>query len=339
MESLSTEKYNELRYEQMPWIEKFRPHRIQNIILTKELRNKMESFIKSKSIPNIIFSGTPGNGKTTTIKCLAYEIYEKHFKDCVLVLNASDERGIKSRKVIDFCRTKTNFTSEDKTNICSHKLIILDEADNMMENAQHQLNTMMEKYKDTIRFAFTCNNSADIIEAIQSRCISLDYTRLTQNQIIERMIDICTIEKFKYEKNAIDFIAELSRGDMREAINKLQLVYVKFGLINYKGVESICDFPQPFLIKNMFHNCLKGSSGLVEAIKILITLKNEGYSDSDIIIGMNYTIKSDLCNDISSNIKILMLNKISNATYSISEGSNNKLQLPSCLAEMSQIKI
>src|SRR5690606_27236505 len=106
----------------------------------------------------------------------------------VLELNASDERGIKAQSsIVDFCKKKLTMNEENGRIYPEHKLVLLDEADNMTKKAQQQINKLMESYGHTTRFAFTCNNSEDIIEAIQSRCIMFRYYKLTGQQIQDRL--------------------------------------------------------------------------------------------------------------------------------------------------------
>ena len=123
------------------------------------------------------------------------------------------------------------------------KLVILDEADNMDDDrVQPQINTIMESFKDEVRFAYTCNTSSNIIESIQSRCLILMFTRLTPALTSERLVEIANMERLKYDIKALNQISELSHGDMRSAINMLQLVFNKHGSIKTDFISGLCDF-------------------------------------------------------------------------------------------------
>jgi replication factor C subunit 2/4 len=333
MADISKSDYDRLREEQLPWIEKYRPRRLESIILTDNLKKKATQFIKSKDMFNLLLSGPPGIGKTTTIRCIAHGLYGKYYNKFVLELNASDHRGIKSVQgdIINFCKCKT-FYNKECENLCNLKLIILDEADNMMEKAQHQINSLMEKYKETVRFAFTCNSSTGILEAIQSRCIPLRYMRLTIPQITDRLSAICNIEKAKYDKTAMKEIAVYSRGDMRGAINMLQLIYNKYGTIKSEYLKDVYDLPQPVILKQAFTSCI--NKDLPTAVKLALRLKNEGYSGSDITLGMLYTMKSEICDDIPARVQTKMLEKICYSAYCISKGIDSNLQLISCIVDL-----
>ncbi len=165
--------------QQLPWIEKYRPKTIDDIYLDTYTSIKMKKIIQDKNMPNIILTGMSGVGKTTTIKCIASGLYGIYADRVVLELNASDERGSKTADelIAGFCKLKYDIPKTTEK-YAQHKLIILDEADNLTEKAQHLINKKMEEYHSSTRFAFTCNNSTGIISAIQSRCIILRYVNI-----------------------------------------------------------------------------------------------------------------------------------------------------------------
>ena len=331
--------YDKMRYEQLPWTEKYRPMMIDDLILDEKLKLRIKQYIHEKNIPNFIFTGPPGIGKTCTIRSIAGELFGGYINRCVLELNASDDRGIKSIQgdIINFCKAKLVFKEKDLGKYANFKLIILDEADNMVDRTQPQINTIMETYKDTVRFAFTCNSSSNIIESIQSKCLILRYMRLSKDLICKKLISIVEAEHISYQKDAILQVSDLAHGDMRTAVNMLQLVYNKKEKIKLEYVNDLCDLPQQVIIKKMFdfllHNDLK--SGLT----VMYELKNNGYSGSDITLGMMYTLKSEICNDIPENIKINIFYCVCMTAYRISKGVDSILQLASCLVDIIKMVI
>ena len=153
-------------------------------------------------------TGHPGTGKTSTIKCLAKEVYKDDYKECVIELNASDNRGLETinNSIIHFCRKK--ITSENNI----PKLIILDEADNITKKAQNTLTNLMEKYNKTTKFAFTCNDYNKLVEGIQSRCIIIKYNSITTDDMKDKLINICEKESIEYDDKGIEALIFISQG-------------------------------------------------------------------------------------------------------------------------------
>ena len=120
----------------LPWIEKHRPGKINNVKIDSQIKKQIKKMIENKDCPNMILEGPPGVGKTSTIRCIAREMYGKYYKDMVLEMNASDERGIKIQESIEnFRRAFVNVQEDD--NVPTFRMVILDEADNMTDKAKH----------------------------------------------------------------------------------------------------------------------------------------------------------------------------------------------------------
>ena len=331
---MNSENYNKLRYEQLPWSEKYRPTRVEELYLDDKLKSRINYFAENKFIPNLILDGPSGVGKSITIKCLARSLYGEYVNKGILEMNASDG-GVKflHDEIVNFCKNKMTYKKIDEGKYADFKLVIIEAGDNMDEGkVQPQINSIMEQYKKTVKFVFTCNRSSHLLEAIQSRCLILTYTRLSSDLTSEKLRSICQLEKIKCENLALTQISELSRGDMRRAINMLQLVYNKKGEIKLEFIGDLCDLPQQTVIKGLFNAVLK--KDLQTAFSVMTQLKQSGYSGSDIILGMIHTLKSDTCEDISEKDKINMFRNICFASYRISKGTDSKLQLFSCVTDM-----
>jgi replication factor C subunit 2/4 len=329
---------NERIIQQTPWIEKYRPKVLEELILDSNTMLKISKIIADKDMPDMIATGVPGIGKTTTIRCIARGLFGKHANEAVLELNASDDRGIKAVQdtIKTFCKKKLDLNQGGEKKYAEHKIIILDEADNMTSKAQHLINTLMEKYHKTTRFAFTCNSSSDIIEAIQSRCLIFRYFRLNEKQVIDRLKVICERENISYDHDALVAIATISDGDMRKAINSLQLTYNAYNEIFTDYVYKVCDKPQPTIMKKIFSHCLKRDH--VAAMQMMINLKESGYSGSDIVLGMLSTLKLSSFEDIDERIKIELIARICKTAYIISKGVDTILQLSSLIANLCEVK-
>lgn len=176
----------------------------------------------------MLFYGPPGTGKTSTILALAKELYGPQlFKTRVLELNASDERGISivREKVKDFARMQLSNpppSYEDKYPCPPYKIIILDEADSMTQDAQSALRRTMETYSKITRFCLICNYVTRIIDPLASRCSKFRFKPLDQGNAKKRLEDIAENEGVRLEAGAVETLIKSSEGDLRKAITFLQ---------------------------------------------------------------------------------------------------------------------
>jgi len=316
--------------KQLPWTEKHRPSKLEDIVLDNNTLNKIRNIIDDNNIPNIIMSGDPGIGKTTTVKYMANALYGKNVPECVLELNASDDRGVNivGEKITDFCKKSIPLSSKVKL-----KLIILDEADNITSKAQYLINKKMEEYHSTTRFAFTCNKSSDIIEAIQSKCIIFRYVRLSKLKVIDKLKIICGKENVNFTDDALNEISIITNGDLRAAINLLQMVHNGLVDITVDNVYKICDKPQPMVLRQIVIGCKKLE--IKEVFDLMNNLKKNGYSNYDIITGLLNLIKLDnFDKSITEKDKIYIFKKVCDAALNVSKGLNSDLQLYSCISDI-----
>ena len=198
----------------------------------------------------------------------------------MLELNASDERGI------DVVRNRIKGFAQKKVTLPPgrQKIVILDEADSMTAGAQQALRRTMEIYSSTTRFAFACNQSNKIIEPLQSRCAILRYSRLTDSQVLRRLLEICIAEKLEHSEEGLAALIFSAEGDMRQAINNLQSTVAGFGFVSADNVFKVVDSPHPIAVQAMIKACYTGQ--IDAALEKLEELWGKGYSAVDIISTM-----------------------------------------------------
>ncbi|KAK9486804.1 P-loop containing nucleoside triphosphate hydrolase protein [Lipomyces starkeyi] len=314
---------------ELPWVEKYRPVFLDDVVGNTETIERLKIIARDGNMPHLIISGMPGIGKTTSILCLARTLLGSNYKEGVLELNASDERGV------DVVRNRIKAFAQKHVNLPPgrQKIVILDEADSMTAQAQQALRRTMEIYASTTRFAFACNQSNKIIEPLQSRCAILRYSRLTDQQVVRRLKAIVDAEEVKYSDDGLAALVFAAEGDMRQAINNLQSTVAGFGFVNGENVFKIVDTPHPTSVQAMLKACHQGK--VETALEILRTdLWDKGYSAVDIISTMFRVIKS--MDEINEHRKMEYIKEIGFTHMRILDGVGTLLQLSGCIAKLAR---
>ena len=225
------DKLNSKTILDLPWVEKYRPDKISNIIAHEQILNTLSTLMEKNNFPHVIFYGPPGTGKTTTILACAKHMYGESFTNMVLELNGSDDRGINvvREQIKDFSQSEIFSNEVFNVNKKKHKLVVLDEADSMTYDAQFALRRVIETYTNTTRFCLICNYSTKIIPSLQSRCITFRFSPIPILDHIKHIEKIVKLEKINTDVEVINEIIKLSDGDMRKSLNILQSLHMTCG--------------------------------------------------------------------------------------------------------------
>ena len=304
------------------WTEKYRPENLKQVKSQDHILTILKEIIKTDNVENnILFYGLPGTGKTSCMKTFAKEYYGKNYKNMILELNASDNRGINVvRNIItDFVNSKMFFSKKKK-------IIILDEADSMTPDAQNLLISLMEK-SDNIIFCFICNYINKITTAISSRCLCFRFSKIKYVDMKDILKTIADKEKINIKDDKVlEDIYKFGEGDMRKCINIFQNL-IEDNKLKHSNIYKIFNYPTKehiiFFIDTLLNDELNLStkfeninSIIVEKQLLLTNIVNE----ITISINKNKTIK-----DVEKYLYILT--KLGDIEYNLTNDYIHKIQL------------
>ncbi|XP_006890469.1 PREDICTED: replication factor C subunit 5 isoform X2 [Elephantulus edwardii] len=305
----------------LPWVEKYRPQTLSDLISHQDILSTIQKFISEDRLPHLLLYGPPGTGKTSTILACAKQLYkDKEFGSMVLELNASDDRGIDIVRgpILSFASTRTIFKK-------GFKLVILDEADAMTQDAQNALRRVIEKFTENTRFCLICNYLSKIIPALQSRCTRFRFGPLTPELMVPRLEHVIGEENVDVSEDGMKALITLSSGDMRRALNILQSTNMAFGKVTEETVYTCTGHPLKSDIANILDWML--NQDFTTAYRKLKTLK--GLALHDILTEIHLFVHRV---DFPSSIRVQLLTKMADIEYRLSVGTNEKIQLSSLIA-------
>ncbi|KAJ7917490.1 P-loop containing nucleoside triphosphate hydrolase protein [Mycena leptocephala] len=265
--------------DNLPWVEKYRPVTLDDVVSHKDITNTIEKFIEKNRLPHLLFYGPPGTGKTSTILAVARRIYGSEYRKQILELNASDDRGIDvvREQIKQFAETRTLFSK-------GYKLIILDEADMMTQQAQAALRRVIEQYTKNVRFCIICNYVNKIAPAIQSRCTRFRFSPLPIVEVQKRLDSVIEAEEVKLTPDGKAALLKLSKGDMRRALNVLQACHAAYDLTGETEIYNCTGNPHPADIETIVNSML--SDEFTTSYARITTMKTErGLALQDLLTG------------------------------------------------------
>lgn len=316
---------------ELPWTEKYRPETLEQIVGQNDITRRLQSYVKNNTMPNLLFSGSAGIGKTSCSVALAKEFFKESFSQNFLELNASDERGI------DVVRDTIKNFARTLAFDFGFKIIFLDESDALTTDAQQALRRTMEKYVRTCRFILSCNYSSKIIEPIQSRCVVFRFSQLNSKAIEGKIKEISKNEKVSIDDKAIEAIVYVSSGDLRKAINVLQASSSTGEKVTEKIVYEVSARARPEEVKEMIKLALSGK--FLEARSALDKLIYEyGMSGEDVILQLHRELIDMDEKEVDSKTKIELVDKIGEYNFRMVEGANERIQLEALLAQFLKYK-
>lgn len=310
-----------------PWVEKYRPQKLEDIVGQKQIVARLSKYVGEGSMPNLMFTGPAGVGKTTTALALVKSILGEYWRNNFLELNASDARGIDTvrNQIKNFCRLKPVGAP--------FRIIFLDEVDNMTKDAQHALRREMEMYTKTASFILSCNYSSKIIDPIQSRCAIFRFAPLKGEEIADRLKFICESEGFEYDEKGLESIVYFAEGDMRKAVNVLQAASVEGETITEDSVYEVVSKAKPQDIGNMINKALMGDFMGARTI-LRDTMVLQGTSGEDMVTQIYQDVsRRVLDGKMDASIYMDLIEAIAECDFRIREGANPRIQLEALLTQ------
>lgn len=316
--------------EEEIWIEKYRPKKLKDVIGQTKITDNLKIYSERKNIPHLMFSGPPGVGKTASAIALAKEIFGETWGLNFKELNASDERGINvvREQIKDFAKTES-------IGDFRFKIIFLDEADALTNDAQAALRRTIERYTNSCRFILSCNYSSKVIEPIQSRVTIYRFKGISSLDMKNRLKYIAEKEKLKIDECSLDAIVYIAEGDMRRAINCLETASLMDKDITIDGIYKSSGLIHPQEIIDLINLSLKGN--FIGSVNRLDTLLIEqGLSGLDIIKQM---FRETMNLPVPDKMKIELIDKIGEVDFRISEGANEMIQMKYLITQIIKIGV
>ncbi|BFZ55866.1 Subunit of heteropentameric Replication factor C (RF-C) [Savitreella phatthalungensis] len=344
------------------WVEKYRPKSLDQVASQEHTVQVLKKTLAHANMPHMLFYGPPGTGKTSTILALAKDLFGPEMvKSRVLELNASDERGISivREKVKNFAKATVTADRTGGEYPCpAYKIIVLDEADSMTQDAQAALRRTMETYSRITRFCLVCNYVTRIIEPLASRCSKFRFKPLDQNDTAARLTHIAREESLTMEDGAVEELVRCSEGDLRRAITYLQSAARLVGghagrltttagdgdgedaemldvdgdavrqstTITKASIIAIAGLIDPTVITTLFDVCIDRDRLKFQQVDGAVrSLVREGYSAGQILSQLHDTVVSSEEVDPKSKNAILLL--FSEADKKLNDGASEHLQL------------
>jgi replication factor C small subunit len=310
------------------WVEKYRPTSLEEMLGQESIVTLLRSYAEKRSMPHLMFAGPPGTGKTTAALALARDMFGASWRQNFLELNASDERGIDTVRT-----TIKQYARTSPLGDVPFKLLFLDEADNLTSEAQGSLRRLMERYSGSCRFILSCNYSSRIIDPIQSRCAVFRFRSYSPEAIHLQLERIAKAEGKKVAPEAYEAILAASSGDMRRAINLLQLTSTHSDNITGETVKENATMPLRREVEGMLGAALAGN--FREARSRLYALFTERGAAGEEVLRAIHSYLPDIGDQVlTPREKVRLVEYLGEVDFRLAMGASDRVQLEAVLAHI-----
>ncbi len=317
-----------VRTSEAVWVEKYRPTSLADMVGQESIVPLLRSYAAQRSLPHLLFAGPPGTGKTTAALCLARDLYGDEWRQSFLELNSSDERGIDTVRT-----TIKGYARTSPIGSVGFKLLFLDEADNLTSEAQASLRRLMERYSGSCRFILSCNYSSRIIDPIQSRCAVFRFRAYSNEAIGRQLQKVVAAEGKKATSEALEAIVTASSGDMRRAINLLQLASTGVATISAESVREHATIPLRREVEGMIGAAVAGNFNEART-RLYALFTDRGAAGEEILRAIHGYLPDLAENVLPSREKVRLLEYLGEVDFRLAQGASDRIQLEAVLAHI-----
>ncbi len=312
------------------WVEKYRPSTLAQMEGQEAVVPLLRSYAEKRSMPHLLFAGPPGTGKTTAALALARDLFGAEWRQNFLELNASDERGIDTVRT-----TIKQYARTAPLGEAGFKILFLDEADNLTQEAQASLRRMMERYAASCRFILSCNYSSRIIEPIQSRCAVFRFRAYRPEAVRHQLARIAAAEQRTVSADAYEAIIAASGGDLRRATNLLQLAGTHVAEITAETLKEYATAPLRREVEGMLGAALHGNFRDARD-RLYALLVDRGAAGEEILRAIHAYLPDVPESVLPARDKVRLLEFLGEVDFRLAQGASDRIQLEALLAHVAQ---